>query len=88
DAIIDTEFNKEFFNDVINDFGMDAVYIDEEKKCVKLFNFKYRESFNNNKTQSLNDSFISTKFLNLCLSEDKKEFDKYSEKLKCKLKKL
>ncbi|WP_237388241.1 AIPR family protein [Xenorhabdus sp. Sc-CR9] len=67
---------------------MDAVYIDEEKKCVKLFNFKYRESFNNNKTQSLNDSFISTKFLNLCLSEDKKEFDKYSEKLKCKLKKL
>ncbi|MBC8951205.1 AIPR family protein [Xenorhabdus sp. TS4] len=88
DAIIDTEFNKEFFNDIINDFGMDAVYINEDKKCVKLFNFKYRESFNNDKTQSLNDSFISTKFLNLCLCTDKKEFDKYPEKLKCKLKKL
>ncbi|MEX2951800.1 AIPR family protein [Serratia fonticola] len=88
DSIIDTEFNKRFFEEVINDSGMDAVFIDEDKKCVKLFNFKYRESFNSNKTQCLNDNFISTKFLNLCLEQDKKRFNKYPEKLREKLNKL
>lgn len=87
-AIIDTEFNREFFNETINDFGMDAVYIDDDKKIVNLFNFKYRENFNNDKTQNLNDNFISAKFLNLCLSQNKKDFEKYPEKLKCKLEKL
>ena len=88
DSIIDTDFNKKFFDENINDSGMDAVFIDEEKKCVKLFNFKYRETFNSDKTQCLNDNFISTKFLNLCLSLDKKCFNKYPEKLKDKLIKL
>ena len=88
DSIIDTDFNKKFFDENINDSGMDAVFIDEEKKCVKLFNFKYRETFNSDKTQCLNDNFISTKFLNLCLSSDKKCFNKYPEKLKNKLIKL
>lgn len=88
DSIIDTDFNKKFCEDNINDSGMDAVFIDEDKKCVKLFNFKYRETFNSDKTQSLNDNFISTKFLNLCLSQDKKKFNKYPEKLKNKLNKL
>lgn len=88
DSIIDTEFNKIFFDENINDNGMDAVYIDENKKCVKLFNFKYRQSFNSDKSQSLNDNFISTKFLNLCLSKDPQRFDDYPEKLKNKLIKL
>lgn len=88
DSIIDTEFNKRICEENINDSGMDAVYIDEDKKCVKLFNFKYREVFNGDKTQSLNDNFISTKFLNLCLSQDKSKFDKYPEKLRNKLNKL
>ncbi|HBN6637873.1 TPA: AIPR family protein, partial [Escherichia coli] len=77
-----------FFDEKINDSGMDAVFIDEDKKCVKLFNFKYRETFNSDKTQCLNDNFISTKFLNLCLSQDNKKFNKYPEKLKSKLNKL
>ncbi|WP_116328560.1 AIPR family protein, partial [Klebsiella aerogenes] len=88
DSIIDSDFNKRFFDEKINDSGMDAVFIDEDKKCVKLFNFKYRETFNSDKTQCLNDNFISTKFLNLCLSKDKKQFNKYPEKLKSKLNKL
>lgn len=88
DSIIDTEFNKIFFDENVNDNGMDAVYIDENKKCVKLFNFKYRQSFNIDKSQSLNDNFISTKFLNLCLSKNAQRFDDYPEKLKNKLIKL
>jgi len=88
DSIIDTEFNKVFCEESFNDFGMDAVFIDEDKKCVKLFNFKYRQTFNSDKTQSLNDNFISTKFLNLCLSKDRKIFNKYPEKLRDKLNKL
>ncbi|MBE3488374.1 hypothetical protein IM278_21500, partial [Enterobacter cloacae complex sp. P8BA] len=48
----------------------------------------YRESFNANKTQCLNDNFISTKFLNLCLLKDKKDYSKYPTKLKEKLIKL
>lgn len=87
-AIIDQEFNRVFCDESFNDFGVDAVFIDEEKKIVKLFNFKYREKFNHNKTQALNDNFISTKFLNLCLSEDKIIFNKYPDKLKNKLIKL
>lgn len=31
DSIIDTDFNKVFFGENINDFGMDVVYINEEK---------------------------------------------------------
>ncbi|HHL6444627.1 TPA: AIPR family protein, partial [Escherichia coli] len=88
DSIIDSDFNMRFFDEKINDSGMDAVFIDEDKKCVKLFNFKYRETFNSDKTQCLNDNFISTKFLNLCLSQDNKKFNKYPEKLKSKLNKL
>ncbi|HDS4884377.1 TPA: hypothetical protein QHU85_004999, partial [Klebsiella aerogenes] len=53
DSIIDSDFNKRFFDEKINDSGMDAVFIDEDKKCVKLFNFKYRETFNSDKTQCL-----------------------------------
>lgn len=88
DSIIDTEFNKCLLDEDINDHGMDAVFIDEERKCVKLFNFKYREKFNSDKTQCLNDSFISTKFLNLCLTVDDNKELNYPEKFKCKLNKL
>lgn len=88
DSIIDTDFNKVFFGENINDFGMDVVYINEEKKQVKLFNFKYREKFNIDKSQSLNDNFISTKFLNLCLHFDSSKGNNYHKKLENKLIKL
>lgn len=88
DSIIDTDFNKVFFGEHVNDFGMDVAYINDEKKQVKLFNFKYREKFNIDKSQSLNDNFISAKFLNLCLNFDSTISNKYHKKLENKLIKL
>ena len=88
DSIIDTDFNKVFFEDHINDFGMDVVYFNDEKKQVKLFKFIYREKFNFDKSQKLNESFISTKFLNLCLNYAEASNAKIHKKIDCKLSKL
>lgn len=88
ECIIDSSFNKTVFGSTINDFGVDAVHIDKDNFCVKLFNFKYREKFNPNKTQSLNDNFSSTKFLNLAIGGDKKTFKKYPDKFRDKIEKV
>ena len=40
DSIIDTEFCKLVYNKRNNDYGIDAVYIDEENHTIKLFNYK------------------------------------------------
>ncbi|CDT41801.1 AIPR family protein [Vibrio coralliirubri] len=85
DCVIDTRFNELIYGERYNDSGVDAVYINSERKEVKLFNFKFRNSFNPNKSQSLNDNFISTKFLNLVLSDDKNKFDTFPDKIKDKL---
>lgn len=50
---------------VADDLGIDAVYIDKERlpeKEIMLFNFKYRNKYNPDKTISENDVPISTKF--------------------------
>ena len=55
-----------------NDLGIDAVYISEEEqpeKEIMLFNFKYRNQFNPNKTTSENDITLSLKFFE-CLKCD------------------
>ncbi len=88
DSIVDTEFNKVFYGQDINDHGMDVVYINEERKQVKLFNFKYREKFNLDKVQSLNDNFVSTKFLNLCLNFEATDKSNLHEKISNKAEKL
>ncbi|WP_045370511.1 AIPR family protein [Vibrio campbellii] len=85
DCVIDTRFNELIYGERYNDAGVDAVYINSERKEVKLFNFKFRNSFNPSKSQSLNDNFISTKFLNLVLSDDKNKFDTFPNKIKDKL---
>ena len=57
---------------VEDDLGIDAVYIDKDRtpeKEIMLFNFKYRNRFNPDKTTSENDVPISTKFFQY-LSED------------------
>ena len=64
DLITDTEFNSKINGIKVNDFGVDAVFIDEEKTTVNLFNFKFRESFKWNKGQDTTDAIISTKFIN------------------------
>lgn len=65
DLITDTEFNHYILGEQkIDDYGVDAVYINEEDRSINLFNFKYREKFKPDKSQDLNDPFISTKFIN------------------------
>lgn len=81
-TIIDTEYNKKVYNYSIDDLGMDAVYIMETDKGevdIKLFNFKYRASFNTDKTKNENDISRSTKFLEYIIRN--KELDKNINKV-------
>jgi hypothetical protein len=76
DLITDTEFNQIFsVNQKIDDCGIDAVYINEEEYSINLFNFKYREKFNPDKRQSVNEPFISTKFINALTTENTNALD-------------
>lgn len=71
ELITDTEFNQLVLGEEkIDDCGIDAVYIDEDECSISLFNFKYREKFNPDKSQGLNEPFISTKFINALTTED------------------
>ncbi|BDB57165.1 MULTISPECIES: AIPR family protein [Flavobacterium] len=70
DLITDQEFNSKIFNIKDEDFGVDAIHIDEESNYINLFNFKFREKFNEDRQQSLNETFLSTKFTNSIISDD------------------
>ena len=69
--ITDTDFNKKIFNHTWDDYGVDAIFIDEENKDIKLFNFKFREKFKNS-TPSPNETIATSKFLNALRNEDVK----------------
>jgi len=69
DYITDTEFNSHLNGTRYDDNGIDAVYVDENNKEIKLFNFKFRESFRPDQKQSFNDAFVSTKLVN-CIMND------------------
>lgn len=78
DMIIDTEFNITLFGKGSNDQGIDAYYIDKNNSgynTIHLFNFKYREKFNIDQKQSLNESVLSTKFLNTLYTENYDHLD-------------
>lgn len=85
EAITDTEFNSTFFdvNDV--DEGIDAVCFDEQEHVIALFNFKYRNKYNDDKEQSKNELLITSKFLNALKHEDtthlKGKLKKYADKI-------
>lgn len=68
--ITDQEFNAKIFQISNQDEGIDAVYIDEERKNISLFNFKYRSKWNIDKEQSINETVISSKYLNILLTEN------------------
>ena len=70
ELITDKDFNKIVFGENDDDHGIDAVYIDEENYIINLFNFKYREKFNADAQQRINDTIISTKFTNAIINED------------------
>lgn len=69
DYITDTEFNSHLNGTRYDDNGIDAVYVDDNNKEIKLFNFKFRESFRPDQKQSFNDAFVSTKLVN-CIMND------------------
>lgn len=69
DHIIDSEFNQLLYSDFSDDFGVDAVVIDDDAKHIKLFNFKYRENFKVG-SQAVNDTILSTKYLNAIYNAD------------------
>lgn len=68
EGIVDMDFNS-VFNSVRNeDEGVDAIYIDDEEKQISLFNFKFRESFNPDREQKLNETILSAKYLSILLT--------------------
>ncbi|MGF7072334.1 AIPR family protein [Mucilaginibacter sp. 3215] len=71
DIITDQEFNSLVFNKKDDDFGVDAIYVNMDENYIDLFNFKYREKFNNKK-QGLNETFLSLKLANSILTENTK----------------
>lgn len=70
DLITDQEFNSQIFNQRDEDFGVDAIHIDDESNYINLFNFKFREKFNEDRQQGLNETFLSTKFTNSIIADD------------------
>lgn len=70
DLITDQEFNSCILKENDEDFGVDAIFIDEDCNYINFFNFKFREKFNENKQQGLNESFLSTKFTNAIVADD------------------
>lgn len=69
-CIIDTQFNQILYGENHDDCGIDAVSIDEDNHIIRFFNFKFREKFNPDSKQHLNDNFTSSKFLNVLKSEN------------------
>lgn len=69
DFITDTEYNTHISGQRYEDHGIDAFYIDEDAKEIKLFNFKFRENYKPEQKQSFNDAFVSTKLVN-CIMND------------------
>lgn len=79
DLVSDTEFNSILFDQKYDDCGIDAIYIDEESCHIQLFNFKYRTKFSVGK-QSLNETILSSKFINALISEDLSRLDGKTKK--------
>ncbi|WP_263054224.1 AIPR family protein [[Curtobacterium] plantarum] len=69
DYITDTEYNAHLTGERYDDHGVDAFFIDESTKEIKLFNFKFRVNFRSDQKQSFNDAFVSTKLVN-CIMND------------------
>ncbi|WP_314449992.1 AIPR family protein [uncultured Granulicatella sp.] len=73
--IIDTDYCKSILGVDNNDFGIDAVYIDEDDKRIVLYNFKFRESFSSKKGGKQGPVLDSTKFLSMSLNGSFKDVD-------------
>lgn len=88
DGIVDSDFNSTFFDLRQSDEGIDAIFIEQEGKRISLFNFKFREKFDVNKEQSLNETVLSSKYLGILKTmnntlPDGKLKDKTDDILEC-----
>ena len=84
--IIDTEYSKVIRNEKNNDFGIDAVYIDDYDRKIILYNFKFRENFKDGGKQS--PILDSTKFINMCLNNGYDDITDSSLRSKTLIKKI
>ena len=81
--IIDTDFMMKIYHKENKDYGVDAVYIDDDKNEIFLFNFKYRDKFKKLSTAGANELIMSEKFLSLIGEESEiKNADKTVSYLK------
>lgn len=85
DMIIDDKFCGEILSIKNVDLGVDAVYIDEEKHEIKLFNFKYRISYKEDTSVKETDAYSASRFLGAIQSE---KIDKLTERTKHKAKEI
>lgn len=85
EAITDTDFNSTFFDVKDVDDGIDAVCFDEQEHLIALFNFKYRNKYNDDKEQSKNELMVTSKFLNALKQENtihlKGKLKKYADRI-------
>lgn len=85
EVITDTEFNSKFFNSKHNDEGIDAICIDEQSHQIMMFNFKYRDNYNEDKEQNKNELIVTSKFLTALDQEDTSHLNgklkKYANKI-------
>lgn len=79
DLVTDTDFNSLLYNEKFDDCGIDAIILDEEEHHIQLFNFKYRTKFNIGK-QSLNETILSSKFINAIVNEDLSQLEGKTKK--------
>ncbi|NOI89583.1 AIPR family protein [Vibrio splendidus] len=81
DLITDLEFNKSLYGKGEDDWGVDAVHVDYENRVIRLFNFKYRDKFSPTKSQGVNETILSAKFVNGIIYE---RLDGFTGKVKAK----
>lgn len=75
ELISDTDFNYFLSGLKYDDLGVDSVFIDDDNKEINLFNFKFKESFKPDNKQAINDTLISTKFINALIQERIEDLD-------------
>ncbi|MGL4508681.1 AIPR family protein [Cetobacterium sp.] len=61
--ITDTDYNKKIYATKYMDHGIDGIFIDKDNYEINLYNFKFREKFDEQKKQSENEAILSSKFL-------------------------
>lgn len=61
--IIDTDYRSKIRNEVNDDLGMDAYYINKKEEEINLFSFKYRENWNEDSKFKGSEIYSSLRFL-------------------------